>query len=73
MTGSKNKASLNYVLSTTSDGKTNWDDIVTSGGHVITGTGTGSSVAIPVYGVLAANQTLVADSYSDSITATITY
>jgi spore coat protein U-like protein len=73
MTGAKNKASLNYALFIDDYNKTNWDNTAATGSNVKTGTGTGSSVSIPVYGVLAAGQALVADTYSDLITATVTY
>lgn len=71
MTGAVNKASLNYSLYSDAGRTQNWDDI--SGNNVPTNNGTGSSVSVTVYGQIPANQALTADTYSDSVTATISY
>jgi spore coat protein U-like protein len=74
MTGATNKASLNYALFIDKYNGTNWDNAAATGTNVKTGIGTGSTDSITVYGVLPTGQTpLVADSYSDTITATVTY
>jgi spore coat protein U-like protein len=71
MTGTAHSASLNYALFLDSAHGTNWDDI--GGTHMYSGTGSGSSQTVTVYGVLASGQNLVTDSYSDTIIATISY
>lgn len=49
-----------------------WGDVV--GTDVLSGTGTAASVNVPVYGrVLAASTNVPAGTYSDVVTATITY
>lgn len=68
---------LQYNLFTTSGGNTVFGD-GTGGSSTMPGTGTGLStaVAINVYGQLpdnATNQNAVPGSYSDTVTATITY
>jgi spore coat protein U-like protein len=62
---------LSYGLTTDSAGAKNWTDI--GGSNVATGTGTSSTQTINVYGQLAAGQAVAPDSYSDTITATISY
>jgi spore coat protein U-like protein len=52
-------------------GHTNrWGD---SGGDLVSGTGSGSAQDLTVYGNLPASQGLIAGSYSDTITVTVTY
>ena len=41
--------------------------------HTVTGTGTGSVQSLPVYGQIAGGQYVVPGSYTDTITASITY
>ncbi|MFC4820055.1 spore coat U domain-containing protein [Dokdonella ginsengisoli] len=49
-----------------------WGSTIGAGGNVLAGSGTGSTVSIPVYGrVPSAN--FPAGSYNDVITATVTY
>ena len=48
-----------------------WGD--STGGAPVTGTGTGSLVAIPVYGQVPAQPIPLADSYTSTETATITF
>lgn len=62
---------LGYSLTTDSAGLNNWTDI--GGSNVSTGTGTGGTQTVTVYGQLAANQTVAPDSYSDTVTATLSY
>jgi spore coat protein U-like protein len=71
MTGATHNEPLYYALYLNAYHGTNWDDY--NGTNVYSGNGTGSSQTIPVYGVLAANTPLVTDTYSDTITVTITY
>jgi spore coat protein U-like protein len=61
---------LNYNLLTTSYTGTNWGNTT---GSWVSGSGTGSPVPITVYGVLPAGQFLPTGSYTDTITATVTY
>jgi spore coat protein U-like protein len=62
---------LNYNLYTTSALTTIWGN--TSANHWQSGTGTGSAQTLTVYGNITAGQTLHVGSYTDSVTATITY
>lgn len=65
-------ATLNYNLYTTSADTTILGD-GTSGSNTITGTGTGSAQTITIYGLIPAGQFVTVGSYSDTITATISY
>lgn len=60
---------LSYRLSTSLDGAL-WGD-GTAGTSVYTGTGTGSTVGITVYGMLPAQATPAPGDYSDTVTATV--
>ena len=62
---------LGYSLFSDSFGGTNWGNTV--GTDTVAGTGTGSNAAFTVYGQIPANQYAPTGSYSDTITATITY
>lgn len=44
-----------------------------AGGELVSGTGSGSAQSLTVYGKLLAGQTLIAGSYTDLITVTVTY
>jgi len=62
---------LNYNLYTTSDHSNVWGD---SSNDSVSDTGTGAQVTETVYGSIPASQTSASQgSYSDTITATITY
>jgi spore coat protein U-like protein len=64
---------LNYSLYTNSGRTTVWGD-GTSGSAQITGTGTGSTQNLVVYGRVFGNQTTVpAGGYLDSVSVTVTY
>lgn len=60
---------LSYTLSNTLAGAT-WGDSVGTG---ITGTGLGVAVPTTIFGSVAANQTVTAGSYSDTLTMTVTF
>jgi spore coat protein U-like protein len=62
---------LGYALYQDSSRTTNWGQTV--GTDTVGGTGNGSAQSITVYGQLAASQFVTPGSYSDTITATITY
>ena len=62
---------LNYGLYSNSGHTTNWG--MTVGTDTVTGTGNGSAQAITVYGQIPAGQLVAPGSYTDTITATITY
>ena len=64
-------ATLNYGLYQDSGHVTNWGNTV--GTDTKSGTGNGSAQTLTVYGQLAASQYPTPGSYSDTITATITY
>jgi spore coat protein U-like protein len=64
-------ATLNYALYQDSSHSTNWGNTV--GTDTESGTGNGSAQSLTVYGQLTANQYPSPGSYSDTITATITY
>jgi len=70
MTG-PNSASLSYQLYQDSGYSTYWGQTV--GTDTLAGTGTGAAQAITVYGQIPASEYVAAGSYSDTITATITY
>ena len=62
---------LNYALYSNAARTTNWG--VTVGTDTVAGTGTGANQTLTVYGNVPASQFIAAGSYTDSITATITY
>lgn len=62
---------LNYALYSNSTRTTNWGNTV--GTDTVTGTGSGNSQSLTVYGQIPAGQSLIPGTYSDTITATITY
>jgi spore coat protein U-like protein len=64
-------ATLNYALYQDSGHSTNWGQTV--GTDTEAGTGNGSAQTITVYGQVAASQFVSPGSYSDTITATVTY
>ena len=64
-------AILDYGLYQDSGHSTNWGNTV--GTDTKSGTGNGSAQSMTVYGNLTANQYPTPGSYSDTITATITY
>lgn len=70
MTG-PNGATLNYGLYQDAARTTNWGNTV--GTDTEPGTGTGASQSLTVYGRIPAGQFVQAGSYTDIITATITY
>jgi spore coat protein U-like protein len=70
MTG-PGSAWLGYALYQDSGHTTNWGQTV--GTDTEAGTGNGSAQTITVYGQLAASQYVTPGSYSDTITATVTY
>jgi len=61
---------LNYSLFSNSTYTTNWGN---STGSWVTGTGTGGAQSLKVYGQIPANQKRISGTYTDTITATITY
>jgi spore coat protein U-like protein len=62
---------LNYTLFSNSGLTTNWGNTV--GTSTLAGTGNGSAQTLTVYGEIPAAQYVRPGSYSDTITATITY
>lgn len=62
---------LDYALYSNSGRTTNWGNTV--GTDTVSGTGNGSAQTLTVYGRIAASQYPAPASYSDTITATITY
>jgi spore coat protein U-like protein len=67
--GSNNK--LGYALFSDSAEKVNWGNTV--GTDTVKGTGTGATQTVTVYGQIPAAQYVTPGSYSDTITATLTY
>jgi len=61
---------LNYSLLTTSYTGANWGN---TSGSWVSGTGNGAAQPLTVYGVLPAGQYVPPGSYTDTITATVTY
>lgn len=70
MTG-PSSATLNYSLFSNSAMTTNWGQTI--GTDTVAGTGSGVAQAITVYGQIPASQYSTPGSYSDTITATVTY
>ncbi|HEX5279902.1 MAG TPA: spore coat U domain-containing protein [Micropepsaceae bacterium] len=70
MTG-PSSATLNYAMYQNNTHTTNWGNTV--GTDTVSGSGNGSAQSLTVYGVLAASQYPTPGSYSDTITATVTY
>lgn len=66
-----NSAVLNYGLFRDSAYKNNWG--VTVGTDTVAGTGNGSAQTLNVYGQVPAGQYVAPGTYSDTITATVTY
>lgn len=62
---------LGYALYQDSGHTTNWGQTV--GTDTVAGTGDGSAQTITVFGQLSASQYVTPGSYSDTITATVTY
>jgi spore coat protein U-like protein len=69
MTGGS--ATVTYSLYSDSSRTTVWGDTV--GSNTVSGTGSGSTQAITVYGRVPAQSTPAPGAYSDTVTATITY
>lgn len=70
MTG-PSSAVLGYSLFSDSSRSVNWGSTI--GSDTITGTGNGSSQPLTVYGQATAGQYVTPGSYTDTITATVTY
>lgn len=64
-------ALLNYNLYSNAGMTTNWGNTV--GTDTVTGTGSGTAQNLTVYGSIPAGQLIAPGSYTDTITATITY
>jgi spore coat protein U-like protein len=62
---------LNYALYSNSGRTTNWGKTV--GTDTVAGTGSGSTQSLTVYGQIPAGQKPVPGSYTDTITASVTY
>jgi spore coat protein U-like protein len=62
---------LNYGLFTNATWTTNWGN--TSATNWVSGTGNGAAQPLTVYGQIPANQYVTPGSYTDTITATVTY
>ncbi len=70
--GSASSATLPYALYQPSGTHTtNWGNTI--GTDTVTGTGSGVTQTLTVYGQIAASQFVIPGSYSDTITATLTY
>jgi spore coat protein U-like protein len=63
---------LGYNIYTTSSDTTVWGD-GTGSTATVSGTGTGSSQTISVYGAIPASESATSGTYTDTVTATITY
>ncbi len=62
---------LNYSLFSDNGHSKNWGQTV--GTDTVTGSGTGAAQPIQVFGQIPASQNVVPGSYSDTITATVSY
>jgi spore coat protein U-like protein len=72
MKGATYGSTVSYQLYTDSGRSTVWGD-GTSSTSMVTGTGTGSAVSVTVYGKVPAQTTPQPDTYSDTVTATISF
>ena len=72
MTG-PSSATLSYGLFQDATYATNWGDTIGTGGDTESGTGNGSAQALTVYGQIPAGQYPAPGTYTDTITATVTY
>jgi len=70
MTG-PSSSHLAYKLFSNSGHTTNWGNTV--GTDTVAGTGTGAAQSLTVYGQITAAQFVRPGSYTDTVTATITY
>ena len=64
-------ATVNYAVYRDAGHTLNWGTTV--GTDTVAGTGNGSAQPITVYGFMASGQTMAAGSYTDTLTATVTY
>lgn len=51
----------------------NWGSTTGASGDVVTGTGTGAAVVLNVYGKIPASQVVAPGTYTDTVTATVSY
>jgi spore coat protein U-like protein len=65
-------STLGYNLYTTSADTTVWGD-GTGSTATVAGTGTGSNQTLTIYGKIPTGENSLSGTYSDTITATITY
>lgn len=63
---------LGYNIYTSSADTTVWGD-GSGSTATVSGTGTGSSQTVNVYGAIPANESAISGTYTDTVTATITY
>lgn len=71
---SQSPSFLEYALYYDSGMTQNWGDVTDSSPNLYSGTGNGQAQSVTAYGVVAAGQSgLGTGSYSDTLTATITY
>jgi spore coat protein U-like protein len=61
---------LHYSLFSNAGYSTNWGNTT---GSWVTGTGTGAAQTLTVYGQIPASQHTISGTYTDTITATVTY
>ena len=66
-----NSATLSYSLTQDSAHATNWG--VTVGTDTVAGTGNGAAQTLTVYALLAGGQLVAPGTYTDTITATVSY
>lgn len=71
MKGSTTGASISYALYTDSAHTSNWGNTI--GTDTVAATGSGAAQTYTVYGQVPAQTTPAPDSYSDTITVTVTY
>jgi len=70
MKGATSAALVNYALYSNSSNTTNWGNTT---GAWVSGVGTGAVQTLSVYGVVAVQTTPAPDTYSDTVTITVTY
>jgi len=68
-----NTETIKYALYKDDTYSTVWGETTGEGGDTVSGIGTGVGVAIPVYAKIEQTNTPPADTYSDTVTVTVSY
>ena len=72
MKGASSAATVSYQLYTTDSRSVIWGD-GTAGTSVVSSVGSGLTAVVPVYGLVPVQSTPIPDTYTDTVTATVTF